>query len=486
MAEKYFYSDRVILALTLLFFITNVSFSQDGSMDTTFNIIDQGMTYVEGANDNVTTIAVQDDGKIIIGGDFNFFNGNEVKYITRLNFDGSFDSTFYENIGGGFDWVVEKILIQPDGKILVAGQFTSFNFFGPAYITRLNEDGTKDLGFQPGNPGGFIEAMDIQSDGKILIGGTFGGVKRLNTDGTTDFSFDAMNFDGRIHSINVQSDGKILVGGAYSISQPEYRRDVVRLNIDGTLDPYFETSIMSSNYDGVAVVKNVQDKIFVAGACGDTYGGVSYQHLIKLEMNGTIDTAFWLPNSSLDQNSNTISSILFQNDEKIIVAGRFKKYMNGNKYFKSIMRLNSDGSYDENFFSEKQSNGGVEDIQFQDDNIIIGGSFTSFDDYGKTRVARLLNNTGFSVTDINSYTASDLGMIVSVYPNPASSHLRIISNTVVTDNGFYEIYNLQGSLILSGFLLNNEIDISILKSGVYFLRFKDYFSYCNKRFVKIN
>jgi uncharacterized delta-60 repeat protein len=137
----------------------------DGSYDSTFNI-------GTGFNDIVFVIKKQVDNKIIVGGEFTTYNGNSCNKICRLNSDGSFDSTF--NIGTGFDLRVENLLILPNGKIICVGEFTDFNSNSTNCIVRLNSDGSFDstfnvgTGFDLGGIGTSATCISLQSNGKIL------------------------------------------------------------------------------------------------------------------------------------------------------------------------------------------------------------------------------------------------------------------------------------------------------------------------------
>jgi uncharacterized delta-60 repeat protein/prepilin-type N-terminal cleavage/methylation domain-containing protein len=171
----------------------------------------------------VLAIAKQSDDKNVIGGVFTSYQGVVSNYIARLNSDGSRDTQF--NTGLGFNAAVNTIEIQGDGKILAGGSFTAFNGLTINRIVRLNSDGSLDTSFNFGT--GFnniVNKISVQSDGKILVGGsftTYQGVAnnyiiRLNLDGSRDNSFNVgMGFNNIVNTINVQSNGKILVGGLF-------------------------------------------------------------------------------------------------------------------------------------------------------------------------------------------------------------------------------------------------------------------------------
>ena len=150
-----------------------------------------------------------------------------------MNSDGSIDGTFNSAISAA---LFDSVAIQPDGKILIGGPF-SFGYVNSqtgtiSYngIVRLNADGSRDTVFVPattsnGQEGRFTEvsALALQSDGKILIGGRFtsvGGqtrnrIARVNADGTLDTSFNP-NLNNGVYGIALQSDGKIIVGGYFT------------------------------------------------------------------------------------------------------------------------------------------------------------------------------------------------------------------------------------------------------------------------------
>ena len=155
-----------------------VRLNSDGTPDTTFTT-NNGT----GANNTVRSIAIQSDGKIILGGSFATFNGVTVNRIVRLNSDGTRDTTFTTNTGTGASSTVESIAIQSDGKIILGGDFTIFNGATVNRIVRLNSDGTRDTTFTT-NTGtgasGTVSAIAIQSDGKIILGGDFLGFNQIN------------------------------------------------------------------------------------------------------------------------------------------------------------------------------------------------------------------------------------------------------------------------------------------------------------------
>jgi uncharacterized delta-60 repeat protein/gliding motility-associated-like protein len=204
----------------------------DGSLDASFNI----GTGTDGA---VSTIAIQSDGKIIIGGIFTKYNGATSNYITRLNSDGRLDSSF--NNGSRADNGIETIAMQSDGKIIIGGALTSYNGIVKNHIARLNTDGSVDASFNVGiGADNYIETTAIQSDGKIIIGGDFrtynGAAKnriaRLNIDGSLDATFNVgTGPNSSVYSCAIQNDRKIIIGGSFLYYNATSKSCIARLMI---------------------------------------------------------------------------------------------------------------------------------------------------------------------------------------------------------------------------------------------------------------
>ena len=152
----------------------------------------------------------------MVTGEFTQFNGSRRVSIVRTNADGTLDNTF--NGGIGFDTPPRKMLLQPDGKLIVIGPFTSYNGTAVPGIVRLLTDGTIDpvLVVQP-NPGAQVLGLALLPDGRFMLSGTFStingtsraGVARLLSDGTVDNSFNALiGGTPTIHEVLVQQTAR--------------------------------------------------------------------------------------------------------------------------------------------------------------------------------------------------------------------------------------------------------------------------------------
>lgn len=309
----------------------------DGTIDDSFN---------PGADGTVNALAVQADGKIVVGGRFEEMGGQTRYYIARLNPDGTLDTGFnpgdYDN---GNSWVVNSLAVQADGKIVVGGYFDYMGGQWRENIARLNPDGSLDTTFNPG-AGSRVYTLALQEDGKILVGiygyldySSRSPIKRLNPDGSADFSVSATGsmFNTYVYTLLVQADGKILVGGDFSKLDGVSRSDIGRLNPDGTLDGTFNPG---ANLKVYTFALQSDDKILVGGTLR-TLGGETRERIGRLNPDGSLDVDF-NPGAS-----SSVYALAVQTDGKILVGGGFTTLGGETHYY--IGRLNPDGTLDATF-----------------------------------------------------------------------------------------------------------------------------------------
>ena len=261
---------KKLFLLILGILIIHHLFAQDGSNDLSFN--GDKINLGDGPSSIVSTTAHQTDGKILIGGGFTSYNGKAINRIARLNADGSFDTTF--NPGEGANSPVNSINLQPDGKIIIGGNFTFFNGTAINRIARLNSDGSLDSSFNPGTgASNAVQTTTLQSDGKILIGGFFASyngvarnrVARLNADGSLDYSFNpGTGANSTVSNVVLQPDGKIIIGGSFLTYNGTGRNFIARLNTDGSLDSSFIPGL-GANSSVMAVSHQPDGKIIIGG-----------------------------------------------------------------------------------------------------------------------------------------------------------------------------------------------------------------------------
>jgi uncharacterized delta-60 repeat protein len=362
----------------------------EGSLDNSFN---PGA----GANGTVQTIAQQTDGKILIGGDFTSYNGVPQNGIARLNADGNLDNSFDPGTGATS---VQALAVQPDGKILIGGAFSDYNGIPRNRIARLNADGSLDSSFDPGlGVFGTPYTIALQVDGKILIGGDFfdyngisrNRIARINANGSLDTSFDpGTGADGFISNLAIQSDGKILIGGSFNSFNGVSRNDIARLNTDGSLDSSFEAEDIGSGLSALALAGD--GKVLIGGGFFYFSNGSLIGNIARLNSDGSLDPSFnpaGMPGAAGGPNG-VLFRIIVQSDRKILIAGQFSSYSSVAR--NGIARLNPDGSLDTAFDPGSGPNNLVRSLAIQaDGKALIGGDFTSYGGVSRTRINRVQN-----------------------------------------------------------------------------------------------
>jgi uncharacterized delta-60 repeat protein len=399
------YRNLLLFLLTIFLLSSSIprrANAADGDLDLTFGVGGKVKTDFSGLEDRATGVAVQQDGKIVVVGFSSLVatpatQGNSDFLIARYNYNGNLDNTF--GTGGkvttdffGESDTAQALLIQPDGKILVAGSALNLGTAGNGTsldyaLARYNPNGTLDASF--GNGGkvttdfefttfgrsgvDFGNDVALAPNGKIVVAGYsihngdyFFSVARYNSNGSLDTSF---GNNGRVltrsstseniaYAVAIQPDGKIVIAG-YLYSQPDYDFAVVRYNNDGSLDTGFGVNgIVTTDfaflvsfdfaYD-VAIQKD--GKILVVGKTDNAIAGVSYFALTRYNHNGSLDTNF-------GTDGRVTSEILFpsianamaiQGDGKIVVAGWHGTSREDFDF--AIARFNLNGSLDGSFGS---------------------------------------------------------------------------------------------------------------------------------------
>jgi uncharacterized delta-60 repeat protein len=374
-------------------------------------IADPSFNPSSGANNSIWTSELQSDGKIVIAGDFINYNGVTSPRIARVNTNGTIDSSF--NVGQGFNNTVWMITIQPNGKILVAGNFNQFNGSASTGLVRLNSDGSRDNSFSPPQSLINVRSVKVQSDGKILVGGFFSSkVIRLLSSGLLDtsFLFPSPTFLSSILDIEQLPDGKLLIAGGVLFPY----RSVYRLHTNGTIDASFTADQSVSSVAARCVTVQQDGRIIVGGDFTFTPGN---GYIARLMPNGTRDNSF-----SVGTGTNGIvwASAVLSNGV-VLLGGGFTSY-NGSSPQRNLIALNSNGSINAQYnFGSGFSNGtlsGVLSLNVQPDSKIIAcGEFSNFNGVSRLRIARLSNQNNppiINVHPISSTVCSGASQSLSV------------------------------------------------------------------------
>lgn len=317
--------------------------------------LDAGFNFSFRTEKSVECLLPLQGGKMLVAGGFEFVRGkSSAARLIRLNADATVDLTF--NPGGiGPDSIVHAACAQPDGKILIAGLFSTYNGIAVHGIARLNTDGTLDETFRPGQGIDDGHVIAVLPGGRVFVGGGFlhsigvplNSMAVFGADGALDPTFGASkggNPGARALTSIVQPDGKIIIGGWIWSYDGVPVGGIVRLKPDGTLDSTFATG---RGFDGGVfnIALQTDGKIL---ACGNfsSFNGTTRLSVARLNQDGTLDLTFVPPFSLPDYNSAT--GLLLQDDGRVIVRGSFTAIAVGSKP-SYLMRLNSDGTRDPTF-----------------------------------------------------------------------------------------------------------------------------------------
>jgi uncharacterized delta-60 repeat protein len=368
----------------------------------------------------VFALAAQSDGKILVAGNFTTIGSVARIRLARLNSDGSLDGSFTPSP----NTTSSCLALQPDGKILVGGDFTAVNGLVRARLARLNADGSLDPTFTNGADAS-VRAIVLQPDGKILVGGYFvqfagtarTSLVRLNADGSLDAAFSPV-ITGTlfptsatfIEAIAVQPDGKIFVGGNFTTVAGQTRNSLARLNADGSLDATFT---LNANSDVQTIVFQSDGKMLVAGSFSQL-GGINRAHVVRLLSNGTVDPAF-----TTSGTDSAVQQVGVQTDGKILLSGNFN--LVGSVTRRRLARLNIDGSLDLTFDPDVTGALGLSTpsvyalIAPEAGQVVFGGAFTTVSGQTHNGLARLGNPPVLSLqpTDITASAGAGLTLTVA-------------------------------------------------------------------------
>ncbi len=361
-----------LITLFLLIVIVSVAVAQPGTLDNSFG--NEGIVTGQGYTGYAFATALQTDGKIIIAGSGSYKAAGGV-LVARYNTDGTIDNSFGDNgivvndFHGPFDEAY-SIAVQQDGKILVAGEIGKLD----AGLLRFLPDGTPDSSF--GENGGaftdlggaeYVHSVVLQPDGKIVVTGIEGTRKafvvRFLSDGSLDESFGnhgsvitVMQYASSIDCMTLQPDGKIIIAGIFSVNG--FRQMLlIRYKANGNLDQDFGTDgilikTFLSGYHMVtlnSIILQPDGKIVIAGSSSPQYD--IFMALARFESNGSVDIAFGKEGKVLTDfqtDESAATSVLLQPDGKIIATGSTNDNVGLNGAF-ALARYQTNGSLESSF-----------------------------------------------------------------------------------------------------------------------------------------
>ncbi len=371
-----------------------------------------------GFNNIVDSLALQPDGSVLAGGAFTSVDNYPFDDVTRLLPNGHYDSDFLGTASGGTVFQVlsqNPISSASNGPIIIAGNFTNVNGVGANGITRLNVNGSIDETFNTGSGAdGTIyaiaetslpTAVSNQFSLAYYVGGSFanfggvpsGGITRLNAStnspglpGSIDPNFNvvqgATSADAVIHALAVQANGQVIVGGDFTAFNSIAYNHLIRLNVDGSIDPSFVPNTNFGPADSVRAIAIQPDGQVLIGGLFTNVGGSNLNYLARLNgTDGSVDTGF---NVGVGGDG-PVLALALDSQSRILVGGEFTRFSGVTR--SGITRLNADGTVDPTINFGSGADGGFVDTIVTDSNdeIDVGGGFSSFEGIPEHNFVRL-------------------------------------------------------------------------------------------------
>jgi uncharacterized delta-60 repeat protein len=404
------------------------------------------------ADDLVTALAVQPDGRILVGGFVHTLAGQPRQALGRLWPDGNLDAGFHPIVTGQ----VYSVIVQGEGGVVLGGEITSVDGQPRTNIARVQADGSLDAGFNPG-ANGRVFSMAVQADGKLLVGGLFNrlggqarsGLGRFNVDGSLDSDFHPVLPSGvvpyGIQTMAVQADGKILVGGVFGNGSDLSPTNLARVHPDGQTDHEFNPGIRGL----INCLAVDRDGRILVGGSFRIPGGMGVTKLARLQADGTVDGSF-------DPSTNAGGLLIYTEPESIALS------MDGNITVGASMlqpapaaraglafaglaflyRLRSDGALDHTF--NGGANGLVHGVAVQSDGkILAGGEFSMLGGAPRSRIGRLTSGSAA----LQTLTVSDNGGTAIWTRNGSAPEVEPVIFETSTDG---TNYNLVGPALRVG------------------------------------
>lgn len=395
----------------------------------------------------VHALVRQPNGEIVIGGEFSSVGGETRNRLARLNADGSLDETFVPGIG--LTSIPTDLALQPDGKLLVVNGNTN----GVGFAARFNADGSLDSSFaQPDIRGSAnqintirVNAVVVRPDGSVVFGGGFTTVNgeersRLavldSTGGLEPELTDVIRGPGSIAALTAGREGSFYVGGTFTHLAGLSRNGMARVKSDGSVDPDFDPQITGTAdlgflTDTVSAVLVQGDGKILAGGLFNRVGDEARQNLVRLNVDGSIDATF--APVAFGASQTRVLSLAQSSARRILVGGYFTTV--NDEPHQTLVRLNEAGTVDPDFANGITFGGGVIQVHAlnarSDGSVYVAGSFSEIAETSRRSIARLtaagsldagfvpvLSNSG----EIRSLVVEPDGDVVLVQNNPVRLH----------------------------------------------------------------
>lgn len=386
------------ILFSFILLVVIYSNAQNGAFDFTYNhflneeLVD-GSGPLGGLSSPVVRIIEQSDGKLLIAGEFGGFNEQYFhEGIVRIFPNGKIDTSFH-NVT--MNSVPSCMVLQPDGKIILGGYFDNVNGQPCSKIVRFESNGEIDPTFVIGSGiNGYVNDLLLDSNGKLIVVGNivdYNGIPqsdiiRLNLDGTIDASFNVGSGPdlGDLKCIDQMPDGSYFVGGSFSSFNGVTSHSIVHINSVGSVIPSFNSGI--SQYSYINRIKHdMNNNLFLSGTYFE-YNNVLVGDLFSIDTLGNLNTAFSIP-----AEYGEIRDFVFTNASNIIAVGSFSEsYGSLGNY---IVSYELDGSQSSSVNFRKGLNSDAHTVVISSSNkIIVGGGFELVNGAYRPKLARFEMN----------------------------------------------------------------------------------------------
>ncbi|TGE24281.1 T9SS type A sorting domain-containing protein [Hymenobacter aquaticus] len=433
----------------------------DGSVDASWQPVTQ-------VNGNVSAVARQADGKLLIGGSFMDINGQSARRLARLNTDGTLDGQFVFNTTSALDVAVTDLALQPDGRVVVASGRQLRR-----YLTNGSPDNSFAASLFPSAPTRVL----VQPDGRVLVGGPFtqygnapvSNLVRLLNNGTYDGTFAPVtsgnNSLSAFGSMALQADGKLLVGGSFRNASGSSATRVVRLNFNGSVDASF-TSVPFTTASGTyspsnrffALTLQPDGKLVAGGVFGAVNGSVR-ANLARLNADGTLDAGFTPPALT-----GTIYTLAVQPNNRVLVGGSFTS----SSLPTNLARVLANGTADATFAATAVPNGSVRSLLIEPSGAVLaGGFFTTIGGQADMALARLIVPNVLHVAAPQAVADR-----TQAWPVPAQQQLTVVPDASAHAQAL-ELLDALGRPVLRRTLSGAApatLAVEALPAGIYLLR----------------
>ncbi|WP_027378041.1 T9SS type A sorting domain-containing protein [Kaistella palustris] len=491
--------------------------AQSGSLDNSFNQTGILSGNYSTGNNSGDALAVQPDGKIIVAGATGSSSAIKVG-VNRHNADGSLDTTFGTNgkISFSSGWIksfVKEIVVQPDGKIVLAG-YRWDDSTGDFVLVRLNPDGSFDNTFGTAGiaiiDGGQTEVSEsfaMTNEGDFILSGYVNdhfSMAKVKSDGTIDTAFGT---DGWVitefgqlasysKSIAITSEGRIILGGMIlDVFENKFKYGIAAYHPDGTIDTSFgedgklnfHVGPENDNDFGVKVIALKDGKILIGGHSWYATQPLRYELVVaRLNADGSFDSTYgtdgFFRTRLVENGESYLADMALQADGKLVLAGAANQ---GSAYDSGLARVTADGHLDASFGDKGKvflhiagtTYSEIYKVILQPDGkIMVSGDMAPAGSPVQYFLARFLDKT---LAVQNASTAA-----AQLYPNPASDQLHFNFEKSGKEHDA-EIYNMAGQKVMTAKVSSkSSLNISKLAVGSYIVNLMSDGKLTTLRFIK--